>query len=428
MSAARRARLALAILLTCLGCAVGVGACSSGTSGDDGAGPITFAAIADFTNGHQIGKAVDRWNAAHPDQHVRYIELSESADEQRSQLVATAQGSGECYDVNSLDVVWTAEFARGHLVVPLDERESHRYGINKDLFVSASWESGRYRNQQWAVPFLANVPLLFYRRDLLGPATKPPASLQEMISQIGSVNHRRAQAGQEPIGGFGGQFAHYEGLTVNALEIVRALGGDLAPRPNQAVSQADAVRTALGLLAAGARPGGWIPQADLAYKEQGTWEAFLHGQLLFMRNWPYAYKLLTAPTSPVADKVGIEPLPWSGVLGGHNLAVSTCSTHRATAWSFVSYLATNLDVQTTMLRDGGYPPVLQAGYQGRQDDFTKAILAALAHAGTRPVSPYYAAVSGTIQDAVSSVLNQARRPADAVDFLAANLPDALHGG
>ncbi|WP_239332970.1 extracellular solute-binding protein [Frankia sp. CiP3] len=426
-------RLASAALLACLVYALGVSGCSSRESGDDGVGPITFSGIADLTYGHQVTNAVGRWNREHPDQHVRYIEQTDSADEQRAQLIATAQGSHECYDVHSLDVVWTAEFARGHLVVPLDAHESRAYGIRKDLFVPAAWASGRYRNQQWAVPFLVNTPLLLYRKDILdAERLLPPTSLNEMISQIKLINKRRATAGQPPVGGFGGQFARYEGLTVNALEIIRSLGGDLAAGPDTPLSEPDDIGAALRLLAdgteAGTEAGGWLPQETLTDREQGSRDAFTQGQLLFLRNWPYAYKLVTAAGSPLAGKVGVVPLPWSGVLGGHNLAVSTCSRHRATAWSFISYMTTNRDIQSAMFRDGGYPAALLAVYSDHEDEFSRAVVSSLKGAGTRPISPYYAAVSGTIQDAVHSVLTHERTPAEAVAFLQQQLPDALHGG
>lgn len=422
-------RLVSAVLLTCLVCVLSAGACSPGRDGDNGVGPITFSGIADLTHGHQVEKAVERWNREHPEQRVRYVEQSESADEQRSQLVATAQGSGECYDVHSLDVVWTAEFARGGLVVPLGESESRRFGIRPELFVPAAWESGRYKDRQWAVPFLVNTPLLYFRKDILGAEKLlPPTSLTEMTGEIRQVNEHRESSGDDPIGGFGGQFARYEGLTVNALELIRAQGGDLAAHPDQAISEPDEVRTALSLLAKGVESGGWILPEARTYREQGTREAFLDGRLLFMRNWPYAYKLLTAADSPVAGSVGIVPLPWSGVLGGHNLAVSACSRNRATAWSFVSYLTTNREIQTTMFSEGGYPAALLAVYDGRQDEFARAVVKSLRSAGTRPVSPYYAAVSGAVQDAVSSVLTHDRTPAEAVEFLEQELPVVLRGG
>ncbi len=435
MPAARMTRLVSVLVLACLLCTFGVAACTS-SHRDDDTGPINFAGIADFTDGDQVGKAVAQWNKVHPDQRVTYIEQSESSDEQRSQLVATAQGAldaqepTECYDVHSLDVMWTAEFAKGNLVVPLGN-EARRDGIEEKLFVPAAWDSGRYEKKQWAVPFLINVPLLFYRKDILdAEKLPPPTSLKDMIAKITLVNQRRAAGGQNPIGGFGGQFARYEGLTVNALEIVRALGGDITADPHQPISDESHVQEAFRQLVSALAEGGWIPREALTYQEQSSREAFVNGQLLFMRNWPYAYKLLTAANSPMAGKVGVVALPWPEVFGGHNLAVSSCSKHQSTAWSFISYLTTDPGVQSAMLRDGGYPPVLKAAYNPRRDEFTKAISQALTgkqNAVSRPVTPYYAAVSDVIQDEVSHVLRDHLAPADAVEHLNTRLPPALHG-
>jgi multiple sugar transport system substrate-binding protein len=422
-----------ALLALTLGLA-GAAACDQDAADRDDTGPITFSSLADLTRGHQIKAAVDRWNMTHPGEHVTHVEQSESADQQRSQLVAAAQGSGECYDVHSLDVVWTAEFARGGYAVPLGKRESKRYGIREEDFLPAAWESGRYDDVQWAVPFLANAPLLYYRKDVLrDEKISPPSSLGDMVETVETIDRRRAARGEDAISGFVGQFARYEGLTVNVLEIIRGRGGDLVPGDGRdAVVEPATVVAALQLLADGFRDG-WIPAAARGYHEQGSLDAFRNGGALFMRNWPYAYKQLTGADSGAegavaAEDVGVVPLPWSPVPGGHNLVVSPCAAHRDTAWRFIHFLAADRRTQTELFDDGGYPAALAAVYQGRQDEFSRAVLASLERARPRPVSPYYGAVSRTIQDAVYDVLTHHRSPDDALQILKQSLPTVIKGG
>jgi multiple sugar transport system substrate-binding protein len=433
MRGAVTARGVASILLACTLFLAGTAACDSHAAEHDDTGPITFSNFAELTRGRPIKALVDRWNDMHPDERVTYVEQSETADEQRSQLVATAQGSGECYDVHSLDVVWTAEFARGGYAVPLGKRESDRYGIREENFLPVAWKSGRYNGVQWAVPFLTNTPLLYYRKDILGDKV-PPTSLEDMINQIGTINEQRKARREGPISGLAGQFARYEGLTVNILEIIRGFGGDLAPDDGRAaVAEPASVLAALQLLNTGVERG-WIPAAAHRYHEQGALEAFRHGEVLFMRNWPYAYKELTGAGSS-GEKGNIDPkdvgvvaLPWSPVPGGQNLVVSPCAVHRDTAWRFIRFLTTDLDIQSRLFETGGYPSALAAVYKGRQDAFTAAIRDSLERARPRPTSPYYGAVSQTIQDAAYSALTQERNPDQALQMLKDDLPTVIRGG
>jgi multiple sugar transport system substrate-binding protein len=435
MRGAVPARRVASILLACTLFLAGIAACDSGGAEHDDRGPITFSSLADLTRGHQIKAAVDRWNEMHPDEHVTHVEQSETADEQRSQLVATAQGSGSCYDVHSLDVVWTAEFARGGYAVPLGKRESERYGIREKNFLPIAWKSGRYHDVQWAVPFLTNTPLLYYRKDVLREegGMFPPTSLDDLINKIATIKESRKARGKDQIGGFAGQFAHYEGLTVNILEIIRGRGGDLVPGDGrEAIAEPASVLAALQFLDTG-RERGWIPAAARSYHEQGALEAFRRGEVLFMRNWPYAYKQLTDP-APVAEgnikpeEVGVIGLPWSPVSGGHNLVLSPCARHRDTAWRFISFLTTDPGIQSKLFEKGGYPAALAAVYNGRQDEFTQAVRDSLGRARPRPTSPYYGAISQTIQDAAYSVLTANQNPDQALQMLVNDLPTVTRGG
>src|SRR5688500_169757 len=116
-------RLAAAVSAALLAAACG----SSGTPaapGDSGAAPklegrgdITFVTGKDTSNNMQM--LVAEWNSAHPGEQVRIVELPESADAQRQQMVQNAQVKSDQYGVLNLDVVWTAEFAANRWVVEL---------------------------------------------------------------------------------------------------------------------------------------------------------------------------------------------------------------------------------------------------------------------------------------------------------------------
>ncbi|HEV7908834.1 MAG TPA: ABC transporter substrate-binding protein, partial [Pseudonocardiaceae bacterium] len=82
---------------------------SSNSAALDGRGDITFVTGKDTSGNMQ--KLVDKWNSEHQKEQVRIVELPESADAARQQMVQNAQVRSDTYTVLNLDVVWTAEFA-----------------------------------------------------------------------------------------------------------------------------------------------------------------------------------------------------------------------------------------------------------------------------------------------------------------------------
>jgi multiple sugar transport system substrate-binding protein len=141
--------------------------------------------------------------------------------------------------------------------------------------------------------------------------------------------------------------------------------------------------------------------------------------------------LVLATAAKVAGKVGVAPLPWPSVLGGHNLAVSTCSTRKRTARDFIRYL-TGEKVQRKLFVDGGYAPVREALYTDKavvaRQPYASTLLEAIRGAVPRPATPYYNAASETIQAEVERLLVGRQDPHTTVENLENRLGVALRGG
>ena len=131
-----------------------------------------------------------------------------------------------------------------------------------------------------------------------------------------------------------------------------------------------------------------------------------------MRNWPYAYELMSDPAeSQVADKFGIAPLPtFSGdgtisALGGFNLGVSAFSQHKDAAKEFVEFAATDAAVQRS-LAEASLPPVLASVYDELADDPVMSLLGrVLADARPRPPAPSWNEISVTMQNELFPAYN-----------------------
>ena len=81
-----------------------------------GRGPITFA-TGKLDTGYLPG-LVAQWNAGHRGSGSRSSTCPTTPTTQHAQLVENLQARSDVYDVMSLDVIWTAEFAVERLDQP----------------------------------------------------------------------------------------------------------------------------------------------------------------------------------------------------------------------------------------------------------------------------------------------------------------------
>lgn len=414
MSAAGRGLLVLVVIM--------VGCVASGASADegrgDGRGPLTLATAGDLTG--YLGPLLEGWNRAHPDEKVTLVELPDSADETHAQMTTDLRsGNRSRFDVLNIDVTWTAEFAAAGWIRPLPR---DRFPLEE--FLPPVVDTATYDGRLYAVPYVTNAGLLLYRKDVLDREDVPPPRTWAELERAA-----RTIAPKYGLDGYAGQFLPYEGLTVNAAEAVYSAGGTILGDEGERVTvDSGAAREGIGFLARGLREG-WIPKEALTYKEEESKQAFQEGRLLFLRNWPYAYAVASAPGSPVAGKIGAVPLPGpegpgTSVLGGSNLAVTTHARHPDSAARLIAYL-TSERVQRQVLTEGALPPVRAALYKDsalvRQFPYLPTLRDAVLAAAPRPKSAHYDQVSLVVQAVVHDALTGQQTPEAAVRRLAREL-------
>jgi multiple sugar transport system substrate-binding protein len=380
--------------------------CSGPTpDGGSGRGPITLVRGKDTTG--KLRQLLQPWNQSHPSEKVTLLELPEKADDQRSQLVQNAQARSHRFDVLAIDLVWTAEFAARKWIVPLDGS-----GIDASHLLPATAQTGVYSGHRYSVPWSTNAALLYYRKDLV---PTPPTTWDELIGDC-------AIARQRNIGCYAGQYAQYEGLTVNVSEAVSSAGGDIIRNDGKdVVVDSPQARRGLQFLVDGFQQG-YIPREAITYKEEESRRAFQQGRLLFLRNWPYVYGRASQPGSDsvVQGKFGIAPIPGANgvgtsTLGGYNLAVSAFSLRQKTAVDFIRYL-TGDEQQRYLLTVMSLGPTLAALYDDpalrRRVPYLATLKAALLAGHSRPATPNYNEVTLAVQRAAYQAL-QGRESVDA---------------
>lgn len=305
---------------TLTGCSSGG---SSASSSANTTGPITFIGPSDPTGVYK--KLIGEWNSQHANQKVTYVQYSSAqSDAERTQLVQNFQAKSSRFDVVFTNNVWTDEFAaRGWI----QQLKPSGYPIKSLL--SAPVDTGTYKGKLYAVPFSTDGGILYYRKDLV---KSPPTTFAEVATDCKTIK----------IPCYAGQYAQYDGLTVNFVEALADAGGsvfDSSGKPSVDTPQA---HTGLETLVNGFKQG-WIPKDAITYQEDPGRIAFQKGNLAFLRNWSYVDALASAKGSAVAGKFGMATLPGingpgKSALGGWNLTLSSYSRHAKTAQSFMAWM------------------------------------------------------------------------------------------
>jgi multiple sugar transport system substrate-binding protein len=383
---------AVAAVVLLAGC--GGGGSDSGGGSSEGAnarGPITYVQGKDNTN--TIRPLLEKWNAAHPNEKATFKEQSDQADAQHDDLVQHFQAKDASYDVASVDVVWTAEFAAKGWLQPLKDS----FKLDTSKLLPATVKTSTYNNTLYAAPVTSDGGMLYYRKDLV---PTPPKTWDEMISMCSIAKKNNMDC-------YAGQFAKYEGLTVNAAEAINTAGGKIVGDDGKTpeVNSPEATKGLSRL--ADAYKSGNIPRQAITYQEEQGRQSFEAGKLLFLRQWPYVYSLATTDgSSKVKGKFAVAPLPGesgpgASSLGGHNAAISAFSAHKASAFDFLKFLETE-ESQRWFVTQGSNAPALLSLYDDpalvKKSPYLPVLKTSILNAVPRPVSPFYPAVTKAVQE------------------------------
>ncbi len=394
------------------------------SAGADARGPITFVTGKD--NSGLMPHLADAWNKDHANEKVTIKQQSDQADQQLSDLEQHFQAKDPGYDVVTVDVVWSAEFAAKGWVIPLEGK----YALPTDKLLGPPVKAATYNGKLYAAPYASDAGLLYYRKDLV---SKAPTTWDEMIADCKGKTGTSI-TGSKPAC-YAGQFAKYEGLTVNASEAINTAGGKIVEDDGKtpAVDSAEAAK-GLNFLVNGFKEG-YIPKEALGFQETQSLNAFQAGQLMFMRNWPYADAILAGTGSKVAGKFDIAPLPGlngpgASSLGGHSVAISSYSKYKATALDFLKFVESE-DVQRYNLTQGSNAPVLASLYDDpelvKKFPYLPVLKKGIENAIPRPVTPFYPAVTEAIETNAYAALQGSTSVESALKSLQAAIQTATAG-
>ncbi len=308
------------------------------------------------------------------------------------------------YDIINMDIVWVPKFAAAGWVRDLTDKISPKQ-LSK--FIPGNVEGGRYRGKLYRIPHASDAGMLYYRKDILEQAGIPaPKTFEEMV-KISQNLQKQGQA----TWGYLWQGKQYEGVSAMFVEVLSGFGGFWAnPQTFEVgLDKPEAIKAVEFLkntIASGISPPGVT-----TYAEEETRLLFQNGKALFLRNWPYVWKLANAEGSNVRGKIAIEPMLSSigqtggSCLGGWGWGIAKTSKHPEQAWKAIKYL-TSEETQRKFILETGLVPSYKSLFTNKeivaQYPHYPQLLKVVERSALRPPLAQYAQASDILQRYLSS--------------------------
>lgn len=345
---------------------------------------IKFAVQADSTG--TMDEIVKAFNASQENYTVEPIVFTNDSGNMHDQLInSLSTASGE-YDVVSMDVVWAGEFAAAGFLQPIDAMIKDAGWLPTD-FNAGSMASGKYKGKNYALPYFSDLGFLYFRKDLVAEedAAKLVAGDYTMADLLMMAEKYQGQG--ETKYGHVYQSKQYEGLTCNVNEFTKNWT-DVNAGLDVMKQFADSKAT---------------PDDILTYTEGETHAAFLNGESVFARNWPYMTGMAASGDYTVkVDQIGFAPLPNGGTVGGWILGINANSKQASGAEAFLKFIA-GPEGQKINATKGSYLPGYNALLEDQEVINSNVLLTnegfknALKTTIARPVVANYSEVSDGIQ-------------------------------
>lgn len=345
---------------------------------------VKFAVQADSTDA--LDEIVKAFNESSEKYEVEPIILTNDSGNMHDQIINSLSSQSGEYDVVSMDVVWAGEFAAAGYIEPLDSFIKDSGWMPTD-FNAGSMASGKYQGKNYALPYFSDLGFLYYRKDIVSPedAVKLASGDYTYDDLYAMLEKYSGQGGTKY--GYVYQSSQYEGLTCNLNEFSNNWK-DVEGGLNTMKKFTDSAVT---------------PDDILIYTEGETHNAFLNGESVMARNWPYMNGMASSGDYNVKqDQVGYAPLPYGGTVGGWILGISSNSQNMDGAKEFLSFIS-GPEGQKINATVGSYLPgyndlmtdaeVLKANTLLTDEAFQKALQGTIA----RPVVANYSEVSDEIQ-------------------------------
>ena len=312
----------------------------------------------DGVYGEALKLAVEQYKAQNAGLEVERLELTGGGLLEKV-TIAMREKSG-AYDVIMLDDPWAVEFMANGWLADLDKLGG---GVDQD-FVEPARDVSRYpvgSGPFYAVPFVGNVELFAYRKDLFDKhGLAKPASWTEVLAAAKTIKEN-----EDGVSGvvFRGKKANP--IVTGFLPILWAHGARIVGENGEASLDSAAALDALELYL---QLKDYAPAGVETYNATEVRDALMQGTTaMTIELWPSWAPALDDPAkSKVPNKIEIMAAPGqvqgpAPMLGAWLLAVPADSENPERARDFIDFLTT-AEMQKTLALEVGTPPTRSSVY------------------------------------------------------------------
>ncbi|HSR49894.1 MAG TPA: ABC transporter substrate-binding protein [Acidobacteriota bacterium] len=329
-----------------------------------GSGPVTLT-IAGGASGQELDLTVDgakRFERLHPNIQVVVRPTPANTSERLTFYQKIFDRQSSEVDVLQVDVIWPAIVA-SHAV----DMRGYMRSSELEAHFPRILQSYQVDGKLVAVPWFTDLPVLYYRKDLLEKYgfSAAPKTWGELYDMASAIQSGEREAGRQDFWGYVWQGGAYEGLTCNALEWQYSHGGGniLDQDGNPTVNSEETA-------AAFQRASSWIadisPQETITFVEDDSRAVWQRGNAAFMRNWTNVYAI-SKQDAYLTDKFAVSELPSGGyasamTLGGWGLMISRYSDHPREAAELVRFLTRDREQRRRAI-EGSFAPTMADLYK-----------------------------------------------------------------
>ncbi|MBD8080018.1 ABC transporter substrate-binding protein [Cellulosimicrobium arenosum] len=355
-SATKAVASTLVIGLTTLGLAACGGSGDDGDGGDDGGGSTASSpegvddgsTLTMWTRApleKQANLLVDAYNASHENQ----VDLTIVPNDDYVAKVGAAAGSDGLPDLFAADIVYVPNWVQQGL---FQDITGNIDGLDyADTINQGHLDAGTYEDAEYVLPFVLDVSMMFYNKDLYEQAGLDPEQGPTTLEEFGE----QAKAVDEIGGGvdgtfFGGNcggclvFTWFPSIWAADEDVMNAEGTESLLASDTAKDVYAVYKDLVDSDAVG---------AGTRDETGATWVApFQEGKVGVM---PYPATLLS--TADETIDVGVVPIPGPGgggstFVGGDGIGVSKDSEQSDQAWNFLQWMMSEEAQVDVLAKDG----------------------------------------------------------------------------
>jgi multiple sugar transport system substrate-binding protein len=340
--------------------------------------------------GEALKAAARDYGRLHPELRVEIVELPYSSLFEKELLDVTF-GAG-AYDVIMMDDPWFPRIAQHGKLTDLEPWIAQRGLTLEEDFIAACLAVCRepYRDGRlYALPYVGNAQLYFYRADLFEKYQLPPPRTWQEVLEAARV----IQAG-EGIFGYVMRAAQGNAVVADYLPLFWAFGGEMFTAGGDANLTAPASIAALKFML---ELGKYAPPAYVSFNADEVSAHLLQATAAQSINWPSWIPAMDDPAkSKVAGKIAYAPMPaaarpGAAEIGNWLLGIPKKARQAEVAFDFIVWATDRERMKLAALR--GNPPTrrslfldpeLRARYRAYPVQ-----LVALETSRPRPRTPYW---------------------------------------